>query len=78
MKIEVEVGVHIGCRDFHCQLPPRVSVPRNIHGCVFGCKRVSESHCEAPGIYNYPCRGIIPTRLRSKQTRGREAKEREG
>lgn len=53
-----------------------ISTEKYLRVCVFSCKRVSESHCEAPGIYNYLCRGIIPTRLRSKQTRGRGAKER--
>lgn len=31
----------------------RISTEKHSRVCVSGCKLVSESHCEAPGIYNY-------------------------
>lgn len=31
----------------------RISTEKHSRVCVSGCKLVSESHCETPGIYNY-------------------------
>lgn len=38
---------------FSLSATARISTKKHPRVCVSGCKRVSESHCEAPGIYNY-------------------------
>lgn len=70
---------------FSLSEPRRAYQYREVSGdCVSGCKRMSESHCEARGIYNYragilfqqDCEVNKPVRARSE--RKREGRKRKG
>lgn len=70
--------VGIGCRIFavsRCRA--RISTEKYPRVCFSGCKLVSESHCEAPGIYNYRAGVLFQQDCEVNKPAGEKRREKE-
>lgn len=75
---EAEVGCWYRMSKFSLSAAvARISTEKHSRVCVSGCKLVSESHCEAPGIYNYRAGVLFQQDCEVNKPAGEERRRRE-